>query len=69
MQHEAHTSPLPSRPHFLNRSSAFSVGSSLATNSNTGSLVESLTCSHQAPPGTASVSNCFQSKRWPSTIE
>ena len=48
-----------SRPHFLNSSRLFSVGSSLATNSNTGSLSEPLTCSHQAPPGTASVSNCL----------
>ena len=41
----------------------------LATKKKTGSLSEPFTCSHQAPPGTASVSNSFQSKRWPSTIE
>ena len=48
--------------------SACSAGSSLATNRIAGSLSEPLTCSHHAPPGTARVSNCSQSKRLPSTI-
>src|SRR6187401_2515938 len=63
------TSPLPSRPHFLNSENACSAGSSLATKSTAGSLSDVLTCSHHAPPGTASVSNCVQSKRLPSTSE